>query len=92
MLKRVDEEPVWSVTCFFLARAYRRRGLQADLLRAAVEYAREQGARIVEGYPNGDFMGAESVFREVGFVEVMRRSERRPVMRRILARYDADSG
>jgi GNAT superfamily N-acetyltransferase len=51
VLKRVDDEPVWSVVCFFIARPFRRQGVMAQLLATAVEYAREHGAKIVEGYP-----------------------------------------
>jgi GNAT superfamily N-acetyltransferase len=90
-LKRVDAEPVWSVTCFFVARPYRRQGLMVPLLRAAVEHARVHGARIVEGYPvdlpdaslagSEDFTGIASAFRQVGFVEVARRSPHQPIMR-----------
>jgi hypothetical protein len=34
-LARVDDEPVWSVVCLFVARAYRRKGVTLALLRAA---------------------------------------------------------
>ena len=91
ILKRVDDQPVWSVVCFFIAKTYRRQGLTVSLLCAAVEYARQQGARIVEGYPDdpkkGDipapfaFTGLASAFLQAGFVEVLRRSETRPIMR-----------
>jgi len=59
-------------------------------LKAAVAYAKEHGARIVEGYPveptktssgTSGYMGAVSAFRKVGFLEVLRRSEGRPIMR-----------
>jgi len=43
ILKRVDDRPVWSVVCFFIARPFRRQGVSAALLRAAVEYVRENG-------------------------------------------------
>jgi GNAT superfamily N-acetyltransferase len=88
-LKRVDDAPVWSVVCFFVAKPYRARGLMVPLLTAAVEYARAQGARIVEGYPveptqrlSGDrgYTGVLSAFRRAGFVEVLRRGSR-PIMR-----------
>jgi GNAT superfamily N-acetyltransferase len=91
ILKRVDELPVWSVTCFFVAKEHRRKGVTSRLLRAAVEYAAEHGARIVEGYPvepkSADtppvfiFTGIASSFRDAGFAEVARRSETRPIMR-----------
>lgn len=95
VLKRVDGQPVWSVVCFFVARPYRRQGLTAHLLRAAVEHARKRGARVVEGYPvavNAGKMpdafawtGFEAAFRKAGFVEVARRSKTRPMMRFVVA-------
>jgi hypothetical protein len=61
------------------------------MLQAAVEYAKEHGAQIVEAYPIeprhanlpdvSSFTGIASVFSEAGFVEVLRRSEKRPIMR-----------
>ncbi len=63
----------------------------AALLRAATEHALERGAAIVEGYPIESkkrlpdaweaYMGSIAAFRDAGFVEVARRSERRPIMR-----------
>ncbi|MBI3360916.1 MAG: GNAT family N-acetyltransferase [Chloroflexi bacterium] len=49
--KRVDDQLVWSIVCFFVAKQYRRTGVTVELLKAAVEYARAHGAKIVEGYP-----------------------------------------
>jgi GNAT superfamily N-acetyltransferase len=88
--KPVDDRPVWSIVCFFVEKHHRRKGLTEALLLAAVNYARQQGARILEGYPvdkKGDqpapfvYMGLAAAFRKVGFVEVARRSENRPIMR-----------
>jgi len=94
ILKRVDEKPVWSVVCFFIDKAFRRKGVSVELLKAAVNYATKQGTKIVEGYPiepkkartpNGfAYTGLASAFRKVGFVEIVRRSETRPVMRYII--------
>ena len=91
ILKRIDEKPVWSVVCFFVAKPFRRKGISAKLLKAAVNYATEQGAKIVEGYPVEPkkgrtpdafaYTGLASAFLNVGFVEVIRRSETRPIMR-----------
>jgi GNAT superfamily N-acetyltransferase len=90
-LKPVDDQPVWSITCFFVARSHRRRGVSGALLKAAVAHARKHGARIVEGYPvepkSGQlpdafaWIGLPSTFRKAGFVEVLRRSPTRPIMR-----------
>jgi len=91
ILKRIDEKPVWSVVCFFVAKPFRRNGVTVKLLKAAVEYAKKHKAKIVEGYPiepkKGKFpdvfanTGLASAFRQAGFVEVLRRSETRPIMR-----------
>ena len=91
ILKRIDDQPVWSIVCFFVAKPFRRKGLTVKLLGAAIEYAREQGAQIVEGYPTEPkkasvpdpfvYTGLVSAFRKAGFVEVLRRSETRPIMR-----------
>lgn len=93
-LKPVDERPVWSVTCFFTSREYRRRGVTVKLLEAAVKHARAEGAECLEGYPVEPrkdsvpdvfvFTGLVGAFRKAGFVEVARRSETRPIMRREL--------
>jgi len=90
-LKRIDDQPVWSVVCFFVAKPFRGKGVTVKLLRAAVEYVKEQGARIIEGYPVEPkktrmpdafaYTGLVSTFRKAGFIEVLRRSETRPIMR-----------
>jgi GNAT superfamily N-acetyltransferase len=96
VLKRIDDQEVWSVVCFYIARSYRRKGLMEALLRGVLIHAQTQGASIVEGYPidlqssrlvgknltgYSGFMGIASVFREVGFVEVGRASETQLIMR-----------
>jgi GNAT superfamily N-acetyltransferase len=93
-LKRVDDEPVWSISCFFVAKPFRGQGLTVQLIQAAVEYARRQGAKIVEAYPVEPkseempavfaWTGFASAFRQAGFVEVLRRSETRPIMRYVV--------
>lgn len=91
ILKPVDDRPVWSVVCFFIGKEHRRQGLSVGLLQAAVDYAQENGAEIIEGYPvepkDGSspdvfaFTGVARAFRLAGFVEVLRRSPTRPIMR-----------
>ncbi len=94
VLAPVDQQPVWSIVCFFVARPYRRQGITVKLLRAAIQYAGQHGARIVEGYPvvpkKGRMLdvfaytGLVSAFEKAGFREVARRSETRPIMRRVV--------
>ena len=57
ILKPVDEQPVWSVVCFFVARSQRKKGLTVQLLKAAVEHARVNGAEMVEVYPGEPIRG-----------------------------------
>jgi len=92
-LQPVDDQPVWSISCFFVARPFRRRGATIELLEAAVEFARKRGGKIVEGYPvepkkeQADafvYTGLASAFRKAGFKEVARRSPTRPIMRRVI--------
>lgn len=94
VLARVDDRRVWSVTCLFVLKPERRRGLSVELLRAAASHARRRGARILEGYPvearSGRlpdafaWTGLPAAFRRAGFTEVARRSPTRPFMRRRL--------
>jgi len=96
VLAPVDDKPVWSVSCLFVRKEFRRRGLSSRLLRAAVDLAARGGARIVEGYPYRPTMdrtpdpflwtGVPSAYLEAGFREVARRSKTRPIMRRTIRR------
>jgi GNAT superfamily N-acetyltransferase len=91
VLQPVDAQPVWSISCLFVKKGFRRQGISAKLLRAAVDFAASQGATLVEGYPSeptSDKMadpflwhGIASSFRAAGFKEVARRSATRPIMR-----------
>lgn len=91
ILAPVDDRPVWSIVCFFIHRQHRQSGLSEKLLAAAVEYARARGAEVLEGYPVEPkqekmpsvfaYTGLANTFRKLGFSEVQRRSETRPIMR-----------
>ena len=91
IFKKVDDLPVWTITCFYVNRHYRRKGLTLGLLKAAVDYAVANAATIVEGYPvdpgegkmssASAYTGLLSTFEKAGFVEVLRRQGMRPVMR-----------
>lgn len=93
VLKPVDDQEVWSVPCFFVAKKYRRQGITIELLKAAVEYVRKKGGKIIEGYPvdgNTDypppfaFTGTASAFARAGFTEVARNSPTRPIFRFVI--------
>jgi GNAT superfamily N-acetyltransferase len=86
------DESVWVVTCFVTRTGYRRRGVSRDLAAAAVDFARQRGARALEGYPIavqpgqeyswGElYVGSRSMFAAAGFRQVSSPTERRVVMR-----------
>ena len=87
----VDEPDLWAVTCFVVRVGHRRSGVAGRMLSAAVAFARDHGARTVEGYPfdrsvRGTsaatlFVGTLSMFERAGFVEVARPLPARPVVR-----------
>ena len=83
---------VWAVTCFVTRVGFRRSGVSHALARAAVELARDRGARALEGYPMitqpgqeviwGELhVGSRSAFAAAGFDEVSHPTRRRVVMR-----------
>jgi GNAT superfamily N-acetyltransferase len=81
------------VTCFFVAKQFRRKGITVELLKAAVEHVRKQGGKIVEGYPVETqkdmpapfiYTGTASAFQQAGFQEVARRTPTRPIFRFII--------
>ena len=94
-LARIDDAAVWSVTCFFVDRSYRRTGLTVELLKAAVRHAGENGARIVEGYPvdpaatSYTYMGSPGTFTKAGFIDVTPPGRERSIFRIILDVGDA---
>jgi GNAT superfamily N-acetyltransferase len=90
----VDDQEVWSITCFFVEKKHRHKGITVELLKAAVEYVKSQGGSIVEGYPvdaqnnQADafvYTGTASAFKHAGFMEVARNSPTRPIFRFIIS-------
>lgn len=86
------DDSVWAVTCFVTRTGFRRRGISRALARAAVDFARQRGARALEAYPmimqpGQEVMsvelhvGSRSIFAAAGFAEVSRPTLRRVVMR-----------
>lgn len=81
---------IWSLNCLYVTPAARGHGLVRALLEGAVEHARSCGARAVQAYPVDTqdaqvhpdelFTGTASTFAAAGFMEVARRSDRRPVV------------
>ena len=92
VLKRIDDQPVWSISCFFVHKHHRGKGVSICMAEAVVEYVRQCGGNLVEAYPVEPkkdrtapafaWTGLASAFRRAGYVECARRSETRPIMRR----------
>ena len=95
-LRRIDTAPVWSIVCLFVAARSRRQGISVALIEGAARFAAGQGATLVEGYPVDAagrelpavfaWTGTAAAFRAAGFVEAVRGSPARPIMRRHFAR------
>ncbi|HUI54839.1 MAG TPA: GNAT family N-acetyltransferase [Bryobacteraceae bacterium] len=91
VLRPLDDAPVWSVSCFFIAKPYRRQGISVQLLKAAIDFVRTQGGKIVEGYPalpktaavsaTFSWTGVLGAFLKAGFQEMPRWSASRPIVR-----------
>jgi GNAT superfamily N-acetyltransferase len=88
--RRVDEMPVWSISCFYVRRGYRRQRVMSQLIAAALQAAKRAKAPALEAYPvdtarpsatRNIFTGTSSTFAKAGFKEVARRASARPIMR-----------
>ena len=90
LLERVDRVPVWSISCFYVRRGYRKRGVMSVLIAAALKAAKHAKAPALEAYPvdkdqpnstSNLFTGTASTFARAGFKAVARRLPHRPIMR-----------
>lgn len=87
-LRRVDDAPVWSISCFYVRIGYRRKGVTAALIAAALNSAKRAKAPALEGYPlDGELTpsasgtGYASTFARAGFTTVACHVPSRPIMR-----------
>jgi GNAT superfamily N-acetyltransferase len=90
--ERKNDDSVWAVGCLIVRAGFRRQGIMYPLVGAAVDFARECGARALEGYPMltepgkdiawGELhVGSRNAFEAAGFAEVSHPTKRRFVMR-----------
>ncbi|HCY75442.1 MAG TPA: GNAT family N-acetyltransferase [Ignavibacteriales bacterium] len=89
--KRIDDEPVWSIPCFFIDKNYRRQGVSVELLKAVIKYARSRRIKIIEAYPTIPtqeklpdafaWIGLYKSFERTGFKIVDNSSKNRPMVR-----------
>jgi GNAT superfamily N-acetyltransferase len=90
-LRRVDDVPVWSISCFYVRKGYRKHGVTSALIAAALKAAKKAGAPALEAYPldadltpSASSTGYVSTFERAGFRIVGRHTPPRPIMRRDL--------
>ena len=82
-----DTERVWSIACFYIRSAYRHQGMTSRLINAAIDYAKDNGAKIIEAYPvdydspSYSYMGRIGTFERLGFKEIAMAGTRRHIMR-----------
>jgi GNAT superfamily N-acetyltransferase len=91
VLKRVDNQKTWSISCFYTDRGFRNRGVMVALIEAAKDFVKQRKGKIIEGYPieprsdkvspGSAYTGLKSAFIKAGFKEVARYSTTRPIMR-----------
>ncbi len=89
--KRIDESAVWSIPCLFIHKNFRRSGISAELLKGAIQFAKENGIEIIEAYPGIPtqeitpdsfvWFGLFKSFESAGFEIVDRTSKNRPMVR-----------
>lgn len=94
--KRVDDAPVWSLSCFYVRRGYRKKGVMSALISAALKASKRAKAPALEAYPvdthqpkstSNLFTGTASTFTRAGFRTVDSHSPAHPIMR-----HDFDGG
>ncbi len=93
--KKVDDVPVWSLSCFYIRKGRRGQGISTALIDAAIAYAKKVKAPALEAYPMkaegkrsnaGMYTGAASSFEKAGFRIVAEPAPHRPTMRLDLRR------
>jgi len=94
VLKRIDDQPVWSIPCFFIAKDERRKGISREILKGVIKYCRKKRIKILEAYPivpySADipapfaYTGILSTFLKSGFVVSKKWSDARPIVRKLL--------
>ena len=88
--RRVDDAPVWSLSCFYVRRGYRKKGVTSALVKAALKVAKRAKAPGLEAYPVDThaktatvnlYTGVASTLERAGFKVVTRPAPHRPIMR-----------
>jgi GNAT superfamily N-acetyltransferase len=91
VFKRMDDKPVWSITCFFVKKEFRHKGLSQQLIKGAIDFARKKKIKTLEAYPAIPYnekvphpflwVGILSSFIKNGFTIVRQHSKSRAMVR-----------
>jgi hypothetical protein len=91
VLKRIDNEKVWSLVCFFIDNKHRGNNLGFKLILGAIEFVKSQGGKILEAYPTilkssnappvSTFMGIPDILNKAGFKKFYQPSKSKLIMR-----------
>jgi len=82
--QRVDDAPVWALSCFYVRPGYRRKGVTLALIKAALKTAKRAKAPALEVYPMDtprSFTGWIPTFEKAGFKSIAQHTPNRPIMR-----------
>jgi predicted GNAT family acetyltransferase len=92
--KPAGTEKLWRITCFFVDRQFRGKGVAKIALKAALQSIRSQGGGIVEAYPvvskkmaavpEWRWFGTPSMFRREHFTKVAQLGTSGVLMRRVV--------
>ena len=85
----IDTLPDYRITCLFVDKKYRKKGLTEVALRGAVDLISQAGGGVVEGYPHDTdghkvsvlYNSTRSVFERAGFSYVRAKGTKNCVMR-----------
>jgi len=93
-LKRIDDKPVWSITCFFVKKEFRKMGLSQKMIQAVIEYAAKNNIKMLEAYPVIPYaekipppflwVGVLSAFTSNGFTIVQQNGKSKTIVRRLI--------
>lgn len=91
VFKRIDDKQVWSITCFFIKKEFRHKGLSQQLIKGAVDFAKKKKIKTLEAYPAIPYsekvpppflwVGVLSSFIKNGFKIVQQNSKSRAMVR-----------
>ncbi|MBS1599147.1 MAG: GNAT family N-acetyltransferase [Bacteroidetes bacterium] len=90
-LKRIDDKPVWSITCFFIRKEFRRMGISKIMIKSLLDYAKKKNIKTLEAYPAIPYddkvpppflwVGVLSAFLQNGFKIVQQNGKSKAIVR-----------